>query len=67
MKVKNRLKRREFMWLAASAVAIGSSISCGEVVSPWRSLTTDEADSLASLCNQIIPRIKISGRLQRTS
>ena len=55
MKVKNRLKRREFMWLAASAVAIGSSISCGEVVSPWRSLTTDEADSLASLCNQIIP------------
>jgi gluconate 2-dehydrogenase gamma chain len=55
MKAKDRLNRREFIRLAASAVAVGSSVSCGEVVSPWRSLTLDEADTLASLCNQIIP------------
>ena len=55
MKAKNRLNRREFIRLAASAVAVGSSVSCGEVLSPWRSLTADEADTLASLCNQIIP------------
>jgi len=52
---KNKLKRREFIRLAASAVAVGSSASCGKVVSPWRALTADEADTLASLCNQIIP------------
>jgi len=52
---KNSLKRREFLRLAASAVAVGSSVSCGKVMSPWRSLTPDEADTLASLCNQIIP------------
>ena len=55
MKAKNSINRREFMRLAASAVAVGSSVSCGKVVSSWRSLTADEADSLASLCNQIIP------------
>jgi gluconate 2-dehydrogenase gamma chain len=55
MKAKNRFNRREFIRLAASAVAVGSSVSCGEVLSPWRSLTADEADTLASLCNQIIP------------
>lgn len=55
MKAKSRLNRREFIRLAASAVAVGSSVSCGKVVSPWRSLTSDEADTLASLCNQIIP------------
>ena len=55
MSPKNKLKRREFLRLAASAVAVGSSVSCGKVVSPWRSLTADEADTLASLCNQIIP------------
>src|SRR5271165_15420 len=52
---KNKLKRREFLLLAASAVAVGSSASCGTAASPWRSLTAGEADTLASLCNQIIP------------
>ena len=56
MSAKNRLKRREFIRLAASAAAVGSSVSCGEAVSPWRSLTADEADTLANLCNQIIPQ-----------
>jgi gluconate 2-dehydrogenase gamma chain len=55
MSAKNKLRRREFIRLAASAAAVGSSVSCREVVSPWRSLTADEADTLASLCNQIIP------------
>lgn len=55
MTAKKELKRREFIRLAASAVAVGSAVSCGGVVSPWRSLTADEADTLASLCNQIIP------------
>jgi len=52
---KNKFKRREFIRLAASAVAVGSSVSCGKVVSSWRALTADEADTLASLCDQIIP------------
>jgi gluconate 2-dehydrogenase gamma chain len=55
MKARNRLNRREFLRLAASAAAVGSSVSCGKIVSPWRSLTAEEADTLASLCNQIIP------------
>jgi gluconate 2-dehydrogenase gamma chain len=55
MTAKNRLKRREFIRLAASAAAVGSSVSCRKAVSPWRSLTADEAATLASLCNQIIP------------
>jgi gluconate 2-dehydrogenase gamma chain len=55
MSGKHKLKRREFIRLAASAAAVGSSVSCGEVVSPWRSLTADEANTLASLSNQIIP------------
>jgi hypothetical protein len=56
MSAKNTLKRREFIRLAASAAAVGSSVSCGEAVSPWRSLTADEADTLANLYNQIIPQ-----------
>jgi gluconate 2-dehydrogenase gamma chain len=55
VKTKNGLNRRKFMQLAASAVAVGSSVSCARVLSPWRSLTAEEADTLASLCNQIIP------------
>lgn len=55
MRAEKKLKRREFLQLAASAIAVGSSVSCNRVVSPWRSLTPDEADTLASLCNQIIP------------
>jgi len=43
------------MQLAAGAVVAGASISCGRVVSPWRSLSPDEADTLASVCGQIIP------------
>jgi gluconate 2-dehydrogenase gamma chain len=55
MRARNRLNRREFIRLAASTVAVGSSVSCGKVLRSWRSLTADEADCLASLCNQIIP------------
>jgi gluconate 2-dehydrogenase gamma chain len=55
MKAKNRFNRREFIRLAASAAAVGSTVSCGQVVNPWRSLTAGEADTLASLCSQIIP------------
>ena len=81
MKPRNRINRRDFIRLAASAAVVGSSVSCGKIISPWRSLTADEADTLASLCNQIIPEdrdpgaisagvvnyidVQLSGRLKR--
>jgi len=54
MSPKGRFTRREFM-VAAGIVAVGSSVSCGKLIGPWRSLTADEANTLASLCGQIIP------------
>ena len=52
---RDKLNRREFIQIAAGAVAVGSTVSCGKMVSPWRSLTADEADTLTALCGQIIP------------
>jgi gluconate 2-dehydrogenase gamma chain len=52
---QNGFNRREFIQLAAGAVAAGSTVSCGKFVSPWRFLTASEADTLSSLCGQIIP------------
>ncbi|HET6177375.1 MAG TPA: gluconate 2-dehydrogenase subunit 3 family protein [Candidatus Sulfotelmatobacter sp.] len=61
MKAKNGINRRRFMQLAAGAVAVGASVSCGKVVSPWRSLSVDEAETLSSLCGQIIPQDQDAG------
>jgi len=63
MKATNRLTRREFVELAASAVAVGASVSCGKLVSPWRTLTAGEAETLSTLCAQIIPEDQDPGAL----
>jgi len=61
MRAKSGIDRRKFMQLAAGAVAIGASASCGKVVSPWRSLSADEAGTLSNLCGQIIPEDQDAG------
>lgn len=50
-----KLSRRRFVQVAVAAAAAGSGISCGRVGSPWRFFTADEARTLASICDQIIP------------
>src|ERR1700687_4997332 len=54
MKAKHNLTRRRFIQLSAGAIAIGAT-SCSKLGSPWRVLTTNEAETLASVCVQIIP------------
>ena len=50
------MNRREFLQLTASAAAMGPTIGCANFGrSRWRFLTADEANTLESLCNQIIP------------
>jgi gluconate 2-dehydrogenase gamma chain len=55
MKAKHNLTRRKFIQLSAGAVAVGATVSCSKLGSPWRALTADEANTLSSLCDQIIP------------
>ena len=63
MKATHRLTRREFVQLAASAAVAGASVSCGKLASPWRTLTAGEAETLSSLCAQIIPGDQDPGAL----
>ncbi|MGP0017894.1 MAG: gluconate 2-dehydrogenase subunit 3 family protein [Candidatus Sulfotelmatobacter sp.] len=51
-----RLSRRKFLQAAmVAAAAAGSGIACSTGKSPWRFLSVDEAKTLASICDQIIP------------
>jgi gluconate 2-dehydrogenase gamma chain len=49
------LSRREFIQLAAAAAAVGGTVSCTGSQSPWCFLSTDEARTLAAICDQLIP------------
>jgi gluconate 2-dehydrogenase gamma chain len=42
------------MQLAATA-AVAPTISCTKTISPWRSLTVEEARTLEAICEQIVP------------
>jgi gluconate 2-dehydrogenase gamma chain len=47
--------RRKFIQAAAAAAAAAPLISCNGTSSPWRFFTAEEAQTLAALCEQIIP------------
>ena len=49
-----KFTRRRFLQVTAAAAAAGPFLGCGRL-SPWRSFTADEAETVAALCNQIIP------------
>lgn len=51
-----RLNRRAFLQAAlTAAAAAGTGIACNSNRSPWRFFTVDEARTLASMVDQIIP------------
>jgi hypothetical protein len=51
-----RLNRRAFLQAAlTTAAAAGAGVACGRNGSPWRFFTLDEARTLASMVDQIIP------------
>ena len=47
--------RRHFLHSAAVAVAAGAGAGCGRVNSSWRFFTEEEGETLAALCEQVIP------------
>ncbi|MEO8369597.1 MAG: gluconate 2-dehydrogenase subunit 3 family protein [Candidatus Solibacter sp.] len=57
----NSLRRRKFLRIAGAASAGGALISCGGPKSPWRFLTIAEGETLAALCEQIIPTDQTPG------
>jgi gluconate 2-dehydrogenase gamma chain len=48
------LSRREFIRVAVAAAAANGMVACSGRT-PWRFLTVDEARTLASVCDQLIP------------
>jgi gluconate 2-dehydrogenase gamma chain len=50
-----KFSRRKFMQITAVASAAGPLVSCIGTVSPWRSLSEDEARTLEAICERIIP------------
>lgn len=61
VEASKRLSRREFVRVAIGAAVAGSGLSCGVRGSPWRFLTVEEARTLASIADQIIPPDKYAG------
>lgn len=55
MRTQERLPRRRFLQVAAATGTAAATVGCGTDVSPWRTLTRAEGDTLAALCDQIIP------------
>jgi len=55
MRKATKLTRRRFIQIAATAAAAGPAISCRQATSPWRFLTVKEAQTLGSICGQIVP------------
>ena len=53
MQGTERLRRRRFIQVAASGAA--ATVSCGGQKSPFRFLTNAEAETLAAVCDVIIP------------
>ena len=43
------------MQITAAATAAGSMVGCGRSVSPWRSLSAEEAHTLEAICERLIP------------
>jgi len=59
-----RLNRRAFLQAAlTAAAAAGTTVACGRNKSPWRFLSVDEARTLASMVDQIIPPDQDAGAL----
>ncbi len=55
MRRKFKFTRRQFIRVAAAGVAAGPMLGCGIAKNPWRFLTSFEAETLAALCDRIIP------------
>ena len=55
------LSRREFVRMAATAVVASGAASCSRVKAPWRFLTIEEARTLATFCEQLIPTDETPG------
>lgn len=55
------LSRREFVRIAATAMAASGMASCSRLKTPWRFLRTEEARTLAAMCEQLIPSDEYPG------
>ena len=55
------MNRRRFIETSAAAVAALSAASCSRTRTKWRFLTDDEAETLAALCDQIVPPDDFAG------
>jgi gluconate 2-dehydrogenase gamma chain len=50
-----KYSRRKFMQITAAATAAGPIVGCMGSLSPWRSLSDEEARTLEAICERIIP------------
>jgi gluconate 2-dehydrogenase gamma chain len=55
MKGTIKFSRRRFIQGAAVALAAGPSLACRRAARPYRFLSADEANTLAAICDHIIP------------
>lgn len=54
MRYSRRITRRKFMQVTAAAAA-GSMVCCTNKKGPWRFLTIEEGQTVAAICERIIP------------
>ncbi len=64
MRRKVNFTRRQFIRVAAAGVAAAPLLGCGSGKSPWRFLTRQEGETLAALCDRIIPEDEFPGAAQ---
>jgi gluconate 2-dehydrogenase gamma chain len=55
MSQSTRFSRRKFMKIGAVATAAGPLAACVGSLTPWRSLTAEEARTLEAICDRIVP------------
>jgi len=61
MSRRAKITRRKFIGIAMAAAAAGPLASCSRLVSPWRVLTAEEAQTLGAMCERLIPADQDSG------
>jgi gluconate 2-dehydrogenase gamma chain len=54
-------RRRKFLRAATAVAAGGGLASCGGSKNPWRTLSLDEAEVAAAVCDRIIPPDELPG------
>ncbi len=54
-------RRRKFLGAATAAAASSALASCGMAKNPWRTLTIQEAEIAAAMCDRIVPPDELPG------